>query len=596
MNPDVFFKNFELLADAPNGVQKLRELILQLAVMGKLVPQDPNDEPASVLREKIKERKEKLAKEGKINEIKVSRPLDTAEIVYELPQGWEWCRWNDVSMQIGDLDHKMPLECDDRIPYVSPKDFYDKNEINFTTAKKISREDFEKLRQKIQPEKNDIIFPRYGTIGENRFVVTENEFLASYSCAIIKNMNEIMEPKYSYYYSLSPLVKSEIIRYINKTTQPNVGLKSIQMFVYPLPPLAEQKRIVTKVDELMALCDKLEARRQKKQELQRKLNSAALDGMLSAENQEEFEQNWQRICENFDLLYDNPENVGKLRQAILQLAVQGKLVEQDSKDEPASVLIEKIKLTKEKLVKEGKSQKTKSFPEISIDELPYEIPESWKWIRLDEIIIDLKYGTSKKCAYDMLGTPVLRIPNIVNGKIDTDDLKFTNLTKKEKDGLKLESGDLLLVRSNGSTSLVGRSALINGELDGYAYAGYLVRLRTFSTDLFSDYLHLVLNIRYVRDQIEMPIRTTSGVKNINSTEISRLIVPLPPLAEQKRIVEKVEQLVGLCDELESKLRKEREDSEKLMEAVVKGLLESAVAGKTELDRRSPMQAAVIQLK
>jgi type I restriction enzyme S subunit len=211
MNPDVFFKNFELLADAPNGVQKLREMILQLAVMGKLVEQNLKDEPASILIEKIRVEKKRLVKEEKIREIKISPTLDITEIAYELPQGWEWCRWNDISMQIGDLDHKMPLECEEGIPYVSPKDFYDNNGINFITAKKISRDDFERLRQKIQPEKNDIIFPRYGTIGENRFVVTENEFLASYSCAVIKSMNEMMEPKYSYYYSLSPLIKSEII-------------------------------------------------------------------------------------------------------------------------------------------------------------------------------------------------------------------------------------------------------------------------------------------------------------------------------------------------------------------------------------------------
>ena len=273
-------ENFDLLYDNPENVEKLRKAILQLAVQGKLVEQNPEDEPASVLIEKIQVEKKRLVKEGKIREIKISPPLDITEIAYELPQGWEWCRWNDISMQIGDLDHKMPLECEEGIPYVSPKDFYDNNGINFITAKKISREDFERLRQKIQPEKNDIIFPRYGTIGENRFVVTENKFLASYSCAVIKSMNEMMEPKYSYYYSLSPLIKSEIIKYINKTTQPNVGLKSIQMFVYPLPPLNEQKRIVEKVEQLMGLCDELELKLRKAREDSEKLLEMVVRALL----------------------------------------------------------------------------------------------------------------------------------------------------------------------------------------------------------------------------------------------------------------------------------------------------------------------------
>lgn len=165
MRLETFFDNFELLADAPNGVQKLRELILQLAVRGKLVPQDPNDEPASVLLDKIKFEKERLIEEKKIRKDEPLPPIGADEVPFDLPRGWEWCRWNNIALLIGDVDHKMPQEVEEGIPYVSPRDFTSSNGINFAGAKKISLTDFERLRKKIEPERNDIIFPRYGTIG-----------------------------------------------------------------------------------------------------------------------------------------------------------------------------------------------------------------------------------------------------------------------------------------------------------------------------------------------------------------------------------------------------------------------------------------------
>lgn len=187
--------------------------------------------------------------------------------------------------------------------------------------------------------------------------------------------NKFIFPKYLKLYADSPTYWNQLYSKCSGTGQPNVNATSLNSLIIPLPPFPEQKRIVTKIDELMALCDKLEARRQKKQELQSKLNSAALDRMLSAENQEEFEQHWQRICENFDLLYDNSENVEKLRQAILQLAVQGKLVSQNPEDETASVLIEKIEAKKKMLVKEKKIKQIK-VDSIEDDDLPFNLPKS----------------------------------------------------------------------------------------------------------------------------------------------------------------------------------------------------------------------------
>jgi len=239
------------------NLKQFRQSILHLAVTGKLTSFVSDDEDGELLFKRIQEKKNELIKDKVIPRRTTLNSVDFNEH-HSLKDNWYWCLWDDISLQIGDVDHKMPAEVEEGYPYISPRDFFGKNEIDFDKSKKISESDYLQLSRKIKPEFEDLIFPRYGTIGVNRFVTTKDEFLASYSCAIIKTMNGYMEPKYIYYYSLSPLVKNEIKKYINKTTQPNVGIKSIKNFVFPLPPIEEQKRIVTKVDELMALCDQLE--------------------------------------------------------------------------------------------------------------------------------------------------------------------------------------------------------------------------------------------------------------------------------------------------------------------------------------------------
>ena len=261
---NIVTENLNQIIDAPDGIKRLRELILQLAVQGKLVEQRPEDGTAADLLKQIEKAKATDQKKRKANGKRVqnhphSPAVSSDEMLFSIPASWAWCRWEEVCMKIGDVDHKMPDACNDGIPYVSPRDFTSDGSIDFSSAKKISTDDFEQLRRKIQPQRGDIIFPRYGTIGVNRMVNTDLDFLASYSCAVVKPCFRFSNTNYLFYYSLSSVVKSEIKRYVNQTTQPNVGVKSIKLFVLPLPPLPEQKRIVAKVDELMKWCDELEA-------------------------------------------------------------------------------------------------------------------------------------------------------------------------------------------------------------------------------------------------------------------------------------------------------------------------------------------------
>jgi type I restriction enzyme S subunit len=272
-------QHFDLLLDRPEAIDALEQTLLQLAVRGLLVPQDPTDEPASALLQKIRAEKDRLIATGQIKRDKPLPPITEEEKPFELPVGWEWVRWANIAMKIGDIDHKMPSEAKDGVPYVSPRDFYGTNDIDFDGAKKIAYSDYVELASKIRPEVGDLIYPRYGTIGVVRKVSTDRPFLASYSCAVIKVLPGFIEPDYQYLFSVSGCAKAQAASATNKTTQPNVGLKSIQEFLVPLPPFAEQSRIVTRVTALRRLCADLRQRLAEREAVQARLAEALVESV-----------------------------------------------------------------------------------------------------------------------------------------------------------------------------------------------------------------------------------------------------------------------------------------------------------------------------
>ena len=265
--------------------------------------------------------------------------------------------------------------------------------------------------------------------------------------------------------------------------------------------------------------------------------------------------------------------LAKLKQAILQEAIQGKLTTDwraaHPDVEPASQLLHRIQAEKARLIAAKKLRPEKPLPKITPAEIPFELPKGWEWCRLGKIFHSLQYGTANKCSYDSSkNTAILRIPNVSTGKLTTDDLKFTNLTRDEKAQYSLRKHDVLMIRSNGSRSLVGAAIHFDEEASNYGYAGYLMRLR-FPAEIWSPFIVATLASRALRDQIEGPLRTTVGINNVNSTEVSSLKIPLPPLAEQAAIVERVEALMTTCRALEAEIEHTRTHAAHLLQAVLK---------------------------
>ncbi|MBL7836553.1 MAG: restriction endonuclease subunit S [Bacteroidetes bacterium] len=371
-----------------------------------------------------------------------------------------------------------------------------------------------------------------GSLGRTHYV--NGKFISSDLCFIITPKDQENLPvDLKFYHILFNELKDEIVRNTKAgTSKEAIGLGSFGKYKLPYFDIDTQIEIKNRF-----------------------VNAEELKSELSSE-----------LLSQVDL-------VKKLRQQLLQDAIQGKLVEQNPKDEPARELLKKIKAEKEKLITEKKLKKEKELPPIKPEEIPFEIPENWVWCRLGEILTEIKYGTSQSCDYDHTkNSKVLRIPNVSTGVLDGEDLKYTNLSEKEISELALEKDDILIIRSNGSRELVGRPVLVTPEFIGFAYAGYLVRFR-FDKELTNPrYLLTATTAPFFRGLIETPLRTTVGINNINTQEMSNLFIPLPPLTEQNRIVQKLDELIQYCNELEASIKQSESQNEKLIQQVLREAL------------------------
>lgn len=532
--------NLPLLAGAPNGIQKLRELILELAVRGKLVPQDPSDEPASELLKRIAEEKVQLIADGKLRKQKPLTDIAEEDKPFELPQGWVWARLADLAFSQAGFAFKSAGFNDAGIglPLV-------------------------RIR--------DVGQPFSGTFyeGEYRpeFIVESGDYLISmdgqFRVATWKGSTALLNQRVSRlvffgselaYRFVADSLQARLLELQGVkayTTVDHLSGGQISDSIIGLPPLAEQHRIVAKVDELMALCDRLEAQQADAESAHARLVQALLDSLTQASDADDFAASWQRLAEHFHTLFTTESSIDALKQTLLQLAVMGKLVPQDPSDEPAAELIERIAEEKARLVEQGKSKKQKPLAEISDDEPPYAVPDNWVWSRIGELAISTEYGLSEKTSELKDGVPVLKMGDIQSGRVVLGGQMKVPRQTEGLPGLFLEPGDLLYNRTN-SAELVGKTGVFLGGAQEYTFASYLIRIRC-PKKLFSPaYLNLSMNAPSFREfQINPHLKQQCGQANVNGTIMKNMLVSVPPLAEQYRIVTKVEQLMALCDQVKT---------------------------------------------
>jgi type I restriction enzyme S subunit len=545
------------------GIKKLRELILELAVRGKLVPQDANDEPASELLKKIEAAKSQLIKAGKIRNQKSLPQITEEEIRFELPKNWAWVRLTNL-YDVRDGTHDTPKYHETGYPLVTSKNI-SSGTLDLSNVKLISEEDYIKINERSKVERNDILFAMIGSIGNPVLVDIEPEFSIK-NVALFKCYSQkLSSPSYllRFLFFAETIMKAEA----SGAVQSFVSLGAVRKFVMAVPPLAEQHRIVAKIDELMALCDQLEAQTESSIVAHKTLVEVLLATLTDAKDADELNDNWQTISQHFDVLFTTQASIDQLKQTILQLAVMGKLVKQDPNDEPASKLLERIATEKQQRIKDGKIKKQKPLPPITDEEKPFVLPSGWEFVRLDDICAWVTSGSTppKPDFHEAEGVPFLKVYNIRTQKIDFEyKQQFIN-SKCHEGKLKrstLYPGDVVM---NIVGPPLGKIAIIPDTYPEWNCNQAIVFFRPIALKLNS-FLYTYLTAHTFLDYIELI--GTAGQDNISVTKSRTIVFPVPPLEEQHRIVAKVDKLMALCDALKSSLNQAQTTQLHLTDAIV----------------------------
>ena len=570
-----------------HGIKKLRELILELAVRGKLVPQDPNDEPASVLLERIAAEKAQLVKDKKVKKPKVLPEISEDEKPFEVPVTWSYSRLGDVVSIIRGITFPASEKYREASPTrvaclrtANVQDELEWDDLLFVESSFVKRDE-----QYL--ELGDIVMSMANSrelVGKVSYVSSIPSEKASFGgfLSVIRPYN--LSPSYLMCLLRCPLIKSELIGSASQTTNiANISLEKLNPLVTAIPPLKEQHRIASKVDELMSLCDALEAQTENSITAQQTLVEVLLEALLKAPEQTatpeqataQFQQNWQRLSEHFDTLFTTTASIDTLKQTILQLAVMGKLVPQNPSDEPAAKLLERIAAEKAQLIKDKKIKKQKPLPEITDEEKPFELPNGWEWCRFDDAALSSSAGWSPQC----LPTPrngdgwgVLKVSAVTWGVFNPEENKELPPHLEPRIEHEIQSGDFLISRAN-TADLVAKAVVVPDLVPkNLMMSDKIIRFKLHES-VNGEYLNLMNNSQVSRDYYNRVAGgTSSSMKNVSREQIRSLAVALPPQDEQHRIVAKVDELMSLCDQLKARLTDAQTTKLHLTDAIVEQTL------------------------
>ena len=519
----------------------LRQKILDLAIRGKLVPQDPNDEPASVLLERICQQKQQMVKEGKLKakDIKNDTIIFVSEdnlyyekfadgsvkciedeIPFELPDGWAWSRLGAVAEAIGDGDHQPPPQTSFGVPFLVISNVSG-GRLSFENTRFVSKEYFSQLPETRKPRNGDLLFTVTGSYGIPVLIDSDDKFCFQRHIAIVRPCT--ISNRYLYVILGSSYVKSICDAKATGTAQKTVGLATLRELLIPVAPYKEQMQIYAQTQDALSIVDSVSS---DKEDLLNIIESA--------------------------------------KAKILDLAIRGQLVPQDPTDEPASVLLERIRAEKEELIKQGKIKRDKkesvifrgednSYYEKMADgklhclddQLPFELPDGWEWCNLSMIGTTNIGLTYRPTDIEPGGIMVLRSCNIVNDQVDLSGLVRVKTTVRENQFA--QKNDILICARNGSRSLVGKCALIPDLREPASFGAFMAIYRTEYFEFIVHYLRSSF-FRSVFDD-----SNSTAINQLTQDMLKRAIVPLPPLSEQRRIVEAIGAMLFELNQIEKSL-------------------------------------------
>jgi type I restriction enzyme, S subunit len=553
MNAERLLAHYEQIADAPDAMARLRRFILDLAVRGKLVPQDPSDEPAAELLKRIEKEKAHLVKAEEIKRDKPSIATSDCEIAFDLPTGWVATFLADVAVC---LDYRrVPINSTEREARIAGKAQEDLFPYFGATQQQGWIDEYLFDGEFVLLGEDGV--PFYDALRTKAYLITGKSWVNNHAHVF---QGILTLPRFLVHY----LNVFDYAGRVVGATRAKLNQAQAVTIPIPLPPLAEQHRIVAKVEELMDLCDQLEAARGSREATRDRLG-AACRARLNAPDLETFQADARFALDALPALTTRTDQIKQLRQTILNLAVRGKLVPQDPNDEPASELLERIGKEKKRLVKAGRIRREQPLPPLSEVNKSFDSPDGWTWIRLGDLSQLVTSGSRDWAKhYSDKGAIFVRMGNLSKDhyRLRLDHIqRVSPPSDGEGTRTRLEAGDILI----SITGDVGMLGLIP-EGFGEAYINQHTAMVRPMSEMRGRYLAELFRSPFAQGQFNEPQR---GIKNsFRLTDITQFVVPLPPLAEQHRIVAKVDELMALCDRLEASLTATAATRRRLLDALL----------------------------
>jgi type I restriction enzyme S subunit len=575
MNPDSLLKDFDQISEAPDAVPRLRRFILDLAVRGKLVPQDPKDEPASALLKRIEAEKRRLIKKGGIRNPK-TKALEEEQIAFLIPSSWSWTQLEQIGI-------------------INPRNDVDGNaEVSFVPMSMIFAEYGKPSQHEVRPwaeiksgfthfAEGDVGLAKITPCFENRKSTVFRNLTGGIGAGttelhIVRPILVIADYILVFLKS-SHFIETGMQKMTGTAGQKRVPRDYFAFSPFPLPPLPEQHRIVAKVDELMELCDQLEAAQAKRERRRDRLVAASLHGLNNGASGDELRQNAGFYLNHLPHLTTRLEHIHRLRQTILNLAVRGKLVPQDPREGSGFESLERSRKLKDQLVQERRIRGEKNV-EYSIPENKHGIPPSWEWAHVHDVaLVQGGKRLPKGATFSKERTQhiYIRVTDMKNGTIVDDDLQFIAPEVHRAIAHYSINKEDLYITIAGTIGQVGR---VPSFFDGHNLTENAAKIVFRGLD--PDYFRIALSSDPVQMQYREKTKQMAQPK-LALKRVSGAMFPMPPLAEQHRIVRKVDELITLCDELKARINNTTAARHQLLEAT----LHEALSGQRELNHEAP---------
>jgi type I restriction enzyme S subunit len=578
MNPAQLLDHFDRISDAPDAIPRLRRLILDLAVRGKLVVQDPCDEPASELLRHIQAVKARLVKAARLSKQEAPLAVEEDSVPFQVPKHWTWLQLSELGILSGGMtpSKNRPDFWDGTINWFSPKDI--KSDELIESELKITLAGATETGLQVYPPGCLFMVARSGILKRtfpvaiNRVDATANQdlkvlrpFVAGlerYLQIMFRGMTEFI---------LSSLVKTG-------TTVQSLKYEQFELQPVPLPPLAEQRRIVAKVDELMAQCDELEAAQRERERRRDRLSAASLQRLSASPDTPALREYADFHIRHLARFTTRPDQIRALRQAVLSLGMRGRLVRQDAADESALALLDRISVATRRFATEHAIAAPKPEP-IDEESVPYSAPPGWSWTRLCSLFYVITDGDHLPPPKADDGIAFLTIGNITTGHLDFTGCRFVSPEYFQSVAIyrRPVRGDILYTVV-GAT--YGRPALVDTDR-GFCIQRHIAILKP-SSEVDVRFLLRLLASPVVYKQATLGT-TGTAQPTIPLRALRNFLVPLPPVSEQRRIVARIDELMDLCDRLEAQLTTAQVESHRLLDAV---LHEALATDSTEMANAS----------